>query len=598
MSAQIFPIMAPTAQPTVTECMQENRLLVHLQPIIDMAKGSIFGHEALVRTPADSPWPNPDALFAAARTEGCALALELHCLRLAMRLRPGIRGRLFVNLSAEALLHAMTVAGPGSWQERGPDTGLPLSGVVVELTEHERVQDLHGLQQALDLLRLNGGTLALDDFGDGRSSLRLWSELRPEYVKIDKYFVRDVHQSSHKLKTLSALQALAETFGSRLVAEGVEQADELMVLRDMGLHFAQGFFLGRPQRPALEQLPPAALQVLHNHHIAVLPVARQACNRGLSAKALLKQAPSLPVDATHDDAAKLLRAQPDMHAVALVQDQVPVGLISRKTLQDLYLELYFRDLYGRRPCTLHANQKPLLVDIHTPIEQLTSVLTSDDQRYLTEGYIITEGGRYIGLGTGEQLVRTVTEARIEAARHANPLTFLPGNVPLTQHIERLLENGQDFVACYADLNHFKVFNDYYGYWRGDEMIRLQAKCLSAACDPRRDFIGHVGGDDFVLLMQSLDSVQRIEAAVTQFNQLALGLFDEKARTEGGIRAEDRHGVERFHPCTTLSAGLVMVAPGRLHSAEEVASAAAVAKHHAKQARLGVYLMDAMETVSA
>lgn len=107
---------------------------------------------------------------------------------------------------------------------------------------------------------------------------------------------------------------------------------------------------------------------------------------------------------------------------------------------------------------LHANTSPLVVDLHTSLEQLTAILTSSDQRYLSEGFGITEGGAYRGLGRGEELVQRVTAARIEAARHANPLTLLPGNIPITEHIERLLAGRARFAAAYADLNHFKPFN--------------------------------------------------------------------------------------------------------------------------------------------
>jgi diguanylate cyclase (GGDEF)-like protein len=221
-----------------------------------------------------------------------------------------------------------------------------------------------------------------------------------------------------------------------------------------------------------------------------------------------------------------------------------------------------------------------------------AVLTSSDQRYLTDGFIITEGGRYLGLGTGEQLVRTVTEVRIEAARHANPLTFLPGNIPITEHIGRLLDIGASFVACYCDLNDFKPYNDHYGYWRGDEMIRLVARTLAAECDPRRDFIGHVGGDDFVVLYQSEDWLSRCERIISNFNERAQDLFDDAARERGGIDAEDRHGVQRFFGFTTLSIGAVPVRPGRFSRPESVASAAAAAKHKAKISSLGLAIESA------
>jgi len=218
---------------------------------------------------------------------------------------------------------------------------------------------------------------------------------------------------------------------------------------------------------------------------------------------------------------------------------------------------------------------------------MTSVLTSSDQRYLAEGFIVTEGGRYLGLGTGEQLVRVVTEVRIEAARHANPLTFLPGNIPITEHIERLLAAGSEFVACYADLNDFKPYNDLYGYWRGDEMIRLVARTLASHCDPRRDFIGHVGGDDFIVLFQSDDWLERCETIVASFDAKALALFDEEALGRGGIEAEDRHGVMRFFKFTTLSIGAVPIRAGRYTRPEQVASAAASAKHKAKLSHRGL-----------
>lgn len=269
-----------------------------------------------------------------------------------------------------------------------------------------------------------------------------------------------------------------------------------------------------------------------------------------------------------------------------------MALIDRSQFIARWAKPFFNDLYGRRSCTLFANTTPLVVDAETGIEALTSVLTSADQRYLREGFIITQGGRYLGLGTGEQLVRSVTEARIEAARHANPLTFLPGNIPISQHIGRLITSGRSFVAAYADLNHFKPFNDEYGYWRGDEMIRLVARVISSHCDSQRDFVGHVGGDDFVVLFQSDDWEQRCEDIVVRFNELARGLFDPEALEAGGIMAEDRHGERRFHPCTTLSIGAVRVAPGSLSRSEDVASAAAAAKRHAKHGQLSIYVMAA------
>lgn len=247
---------------------------------------------------------------------------------------------------------------------------------------------------------------------------------------------------------------------------------------------------------------------------------------------------------------------------------------------------------------MHINSAPRLIERNHNVDELIGILTSTDQRYLSDGFIVTDNGRYAGLGTGDQLVRSVMETRIEAARHANPLTFLPGNIPITQRIERLLAAQTPFVACYADLNHFKPFNDQYGYWRGDEMIRLVARLAQANCDPLRDFVGHVGGDDFIILYQSADWEFQCQRIVEAFALAAVDLFDVPAREAGGIEAEDRHGVQRFFPLTTISIGAVNVAPGLFYSAEQVASEAARAKHDAKMRGQGLLIRDCRQEVAA
>jgi GGDEF domain-containing protein len=123
------------------------------------------------------------------------------------------------------------------------------------------------------------------------------------------------------------------------------------------------------------------------------------------------------------------------------------------------------------------------------------------------------------------------------------------------------------------------------------MIRLVAKLAVAHCDATRDFVGHVGGDDFMILFQSNNWQQRCEKIVSEFAEQALALFDESARQAGGIHAEDRHGVMRFFPCTTLSIGAVRIRRGTFRHAEEVANAAALAKHEAKTAGRGLILRE-------
>ncbi len=577
---------------TVEALLAQGGLQPHFQPIADLAEGRSAAHEALIRTPAGCPWPHPDALFAAARDEGCLVALEIECVRLALQawLQHRPPGRLFVNLSAQALVTALGQADLDLLLTRTEDEALSASGVVIELTEHERVRDIAALEAAVQRLRRHQVAIALDDFGDGRSSLRLWSELKPEFVKIDRYFVHQLPQHPEKLQTLRALIQIAQVFGSTLIAEGIETEDELHLVRDLGIRLGQGWLLGRPAPVPVPRALPAALAVIERKDLAVFPERRRTLQRRAAVPQVLREVEPVTPAVSNDELFQRFSVDDASHAIAIIDDQGrPLGLVSRTRFVTQYAKPYFRELYGRQSCTVSANLTPRLLDIAADIDTLTGVLTSEDQRYLSEGVIIVEHGRYRGLGAGEDLVRAVTEARIEAARHANPLTLLPGNIPITQHIERLLDAGRDFVACYFDLNQFKPFNDLYGYWRGDEMILLTARTLTSQTDPRRDFVGHVGGDDFVVLFQSDDWEPRCRAILASFNAEAAQLYDEPERQAGGVMAEDRHGNLRFHPLTTLSVGAVQVVAQPSLRPEDVANAAARAKRRAKMQGLGLHL---------
>ncbi len=556
--------------------------------------GKIFGHEALIRGPVDKPLHMPDALLRAAAAEG--LTYEFESLAAAREIEGwgALRepGRLFVNVSATVLVQLVQACGVAALRHRVMAMGVLPRMVVLEITEHERVSDMERLAAVVEEVRDMGMSLALDDFGDGRSSLRLWSQLKPEFVKIDKYFTKDISRHADKLKTIQALQQIGAIFNTSLIAEGIETLEDLRVLRDLGIPYGQGYLLGMPMDKPVAAIDPKSEVVLKDRRVSVFPDSAASAQLADLRAISVIDAPTVDTRTTNDTLAKLLIGTPHLHAVAVLDDARPVAIINRSQFMNEYSRLYYREVWGRKSCMQHANHEPRLIERNHRIDELVGILTSDDQRYLADGFIVTENGRYVGLGTADQLVRSVTETRIEAARHANPLTFLPGNVPISQHLDRLLKSGADFVACYADLNHFKPFNDQYGYWRGDDMIRLLARIIKSSCDPQCDFVGHVGGDDFVVVFQSPDWRTRCERIIEELRNEARLLFDSQAQEIGGIQAEDRHGVERFFPCTTLSIGAVMVRPGMFRKAEEVASFAAAAKHRAKSSDSGFYLLSA------
>ena len=198
-----FPFPAP---------IEAGWLEFEFQPIADIGQAAIFGYEALMRGPAGSPLRGAEELLRAAKAAGRMAELErAACLgaitTFASRALPG---KLFLNLSA-SMIEEFARDGGRVLLDCARRAGLQPGRLVLELTEHERVDNVPALQAAMGVLAEQGVTLALDDFGDGRSSLRLWVQLRPQLVKLDKYFVRGVMGDSRKLEVIrSVLRQLAQ----------------------------------------------------------------------------------------------------------------------------------------------------------------------------------------------------------------------------------------------------------------------------------------------------------------------------------------------------------------------------------------------------
>jgi EAL domain-containing protein (putative c-di-GMP-specific phosphodiesterase class I) len=229
------------------EVLERKAITVVFQPILALADGGIVGHEALVRGPPGTWLESPTALFAAAREAGSYERLAVLCIQETLRAfsAHGSRGLLFLNMSPRL------VQRPGFDPTRARRflEGLELcpANVVIELTEDFPAITMRHLRESLFLYRSMGFRVALDDLGEGFSTLRLWSELRPEFVKADKHFVRGIARDAVKRQFLRSIQDIAARCGAQVIAEGVEVAEDLRAVRRIGVAMAQGWLIGRPQ---------------------------------------------------------------------------------------------------------------------------------------------------------------------------------------------------------------------------------------------------------------------------------------------------------------------------------------------------------------
>lgn len=233
----------------------QHDLHVLFQPIVDQTH-HVLGHEALVRGPLHSPLHEASALFAVAHREGLLLELEMLCRELAIRrfVELQLPGALFLNISPMALLDKKHHSGQTIRLVKRH--GLDPKRVVIELSEHYPTPDTSLLILATRHYSRMGFRIAIDDLGAGYSGLKLWSEITPDFVKIDRHFVAGIHHDRIKREFVRLILETSHRLGCEVIAEGIELAEEKNTLEALGIRYLQGFLLGRPvAEPALAALP-------------------------------------------------------------------------------------------------------------------------------------------------------------------------------------------------------------------------------------------------------------------------------------------------------------------------------------------------------
>jgi diguanylate cyclase (GGDEF)-like protein len=166
--------------------------------------------------------------------------------------------------------------------------------------------------------------------------------------------------------------------------------------------------------------------------------------------------------------------------------------------------------------------------------------------------------------------------RSRDTRTQSPLTGLPGNVRIEEEIDARVERSEPFAILYDDLGHFKAYNDHYGFMRGDEVIQTTARLIGDVARGASEgsaFVGHVGGDDFVVVVAPEQSERVADALVAAFDEASAGFYDDADRERGFIEVTNRRGELQRFGMLTLSIGIASTAKRSFqHYAEAVAVA--------------------------
>lgn len=222
----------------IRDVLERHRFHVVFQPLHDLDGQRIAGYEALTRFTAE-PKQGPDRWFAEADTVGLRVELELAAIETALASLPDMPAATYLSLNASP---ATILSG----RLEAMFEGWPLDRLMLEVTEHDVVEDYAGLCEALAGMRARGLRLAIDDAGAGYASFLHILRLAPDVIKLDRSLTREIDRRAESRALAAALKGFATETGSQLLAEGVETREELATLREIGIGKAQGYLLGRP----------------------------------------------------------------------------------------------------------------------------------------------------------------------------------------------------------------------------------------------------------------------------------------------------------------------------------------------------------------
>ncbi|KNZ41828.1 GGDEF domain-containing protein [Acetobacterium bakii] len=522
------------------------------QPIVSLRDGYVLGHEALSRITGESKIENPEMLFNLAGEYNKLWDLELLCRTTALEaafkfMVPPYNKKLFINVNPNTMHD--DAFRKGFTKDFLRQYHISPKNIIFEITEKNVISDMAGFRATVDHYKSQDYEIAIDDAGAGYSGLNLISDISPSYIKLDMNLIRGINTDNLKFALVKGMVELSKVSNIQLIAEGIETYDELDTLVNLGVQYGQGFFIQKPHS-MVQEIREAVLQDLKK-----LNKKKNHTSQSSSSKIYIANlcAPTRIISATEmtQDIYDVFKKNPSCFGVCVVENEMPVGIVTQEKLA-LKLSGHFGFvLYQNKPISEVMDRNFLSVDYKTPISIVSAMAMARSYDKLYDFIIITENEKCVGAVTIKSLLEKTTEIEISAAKHLNPLSGLPGNLLIEQNLSHCVSLCPNYSVAYLDIDNFKAYNDVYGFANGDLIIKLLADILCCGfCE--EDFIGHVGGDDFVVMLEEHVTQEYFEGIVNKFEHEVLGFYDQTDIQNGFITAANRHGVVEQFPLITLT----------------------------------------------
>ncbi|MDT8913930.1 GGDEF domain-containing protein [Amycolatopsis sp. PS_44_ISF1] len=481
------------------------------QPIYSLHTGGVVAHEALARPGKGTA----HELLAEARRAGRLAEVDLALAAAAVRQGAGRPSALPLHLNLSA---RTTAAGPGAFDELIAELGAAgrrTRDVVLEIGPPFSHRPADRLAEAMRGLTELGFRLALDGLGRGDLPLALLVRAPVDLVKLDRSVLCGLPDDPASIALVESLLHYTSRTGIRLIATGIETGPQLEAAQGLGVRIAQGDLLSPA---AVHRCAPAAGAGLPDERRA--PASPRAPRVG----DFLRPATTVAREATCDDVRAVLAAADAPGGVVGVDpENRPQWSVDRTRFLVAVTGPYGHALHARRPAERLADRPRTMEAGAGALEFLELVTDADWGRTGDDVVVVDAEGRCLGVVLVTEVVRGVAELKVEEAVTLSPLTRLPGSETVARDVERRIAAGEPFVAAWLDVDSFKAVNDNAGFAAGDDLIRELGATLSTLSGRlRRMRVGHVGGDDF-LIVCDVDEIATVAAALLDTTWSAEGL---------------------------------------------------------------------------
>lgn len=532
------------------EIIENKNFTILFQPIFSLANGAVVGYEALTRGPEKSILYNPEKLFASAKNENLLWEMELSTRSRAIErfLDSQSDKMLFLNVDPDVIKDEKFVKGS---TKHLFDNIIKQSNIVFEITEKTAIKDYIEFKEIIDNYKTQGYKIAIDDVGSGHSGLTTISEVRPNFIKIDMFLIRDIDKDNFKKSIVKALVELANNSNIKLIAEGIETLDELKTVIELGIPMAQGFLLGKPSKELL--VLDSALQDFIQETKLSLEKMKFTSAFKSQIGIIARRDSGLQCSTLSRDIEKIFLSNIRLHGITLLDNDRTAGLITRREFFTQLGTQFGRELYLNKPIEKIMEKDPLVLDYSTPIDQAIKKIANREENKLYDYVIVERDKKYFGVIPIISLLEKSMELELNVAKYSNPLTGLPGNLLIEEKIREFIDRGAPFSLIYFDLNNFKSFNDHYSFERGDRVIKYTANILERHIGFYKDaFLGHVGGDDFIAVAESYEIERLCCNIIEEFDYNIKRFYNEEDINQGYIKTIDRDGIKKNFPIMSIS----------------------------------------------